>query len=78
MQAPRKFLVQLLDYLTLLVAQVQRQARLVGHQRHALPVKVADPAMRRQMRRQAAARAGGHLHQQPRPLVQPRMKRGNV
>lgn len=78
MQTPRKFLVQLLDNLALLVAQVHRQARIVGYQRHALPVKAADPAMRRQIRRQAAARAGGHLRQQPRPPLQLRMKRGDV
>ncbi len=78
MQAQRKFLVQLLDDFALLMAQVYRQARLVGDEGHARPVKVADPAMRRQIRRQAAARACGHLRQQPRPPVQLRMKRGDV
>ena len=74
MQALTEFLVQLLDDLTLMMAQMNRKEGLVGYEGYALLAKAADPAMRREFRRQAAACARGHFRQQPGLFVQFRMK----
>ena len=71
MQSAAEFLVELLDDLALVVAQVHRKMGLVGYQRHLSFAKAADPAMAREIRCQAAARAGGHLGQQARARSQP-------
>ena len=69
-QAAAEFLVELLDNLALVVAQMHRKMRLVGYQRNVAVAVAADPAMAREARRQAAARAGRHLAQQARARVQ--------
>ena len=70
MQSAAEFLDELLDDLALVVAQVQHKMRLIGYQRHVLVAKAADPAMARELRRQAAAHTGGHRRQQARALFQ--------
>ena len=69
-QAAAEFLIELLDDLALMVAQVHCEMGLVGDQRHVAGVEAADPAMAREARREAAARAGRHLAQQARARAQ--------